>query len=130
MLDASDRIESLDLYEAEWDALEAAKKELSSETAVPVGFHWIDLLSEFRKKPFEWIVMNPPFHHGLHCGRTPDPALGQSFIQIAASSLVKGGRLLMVANRNLPYEQTLEKAFRKVVKLADEGGYKVLEAVR
>ena len=36
----------------------------------------------------------------------------------------------MVANRNLPYEQTLEKAFRKVVKLADEGGYKVLEAVR
>ena len=130
LLEASERIDSLDLYEAEWLALETAKRELNQDGPVPIGFHWIDIQSEFRKKPFEWIVMNPPFHHGLHSSRAPDAQLGRTFIQTAASSLVKGGKLLMVANRNLPYEETLTSAFRKVVKLADDGGYKVIEATK
>ncbi len=127
---ACERIESIDLYEADWHALEFAKKEMAEMSSPKPGFHWCDITGEFRKKPFEWIIMNPPFHHGLHSNRAADPNLGKAFIQIAASTLVTGGRLLMVANRNLPYEETLSKAFRKHTKIADEAGYKVFEAVR
>ena len=49
--------------------------------------------------------------------------------KIAASTLVKGGRLLMVANRNLPYEQTLKDNFRSFEKLVEREGFKVFEAV-
>lgn len=122
-------IESIDLMEAEWSALEQAKTLLAA-SSVPLEYLWIDITSELRKKPYEWIVMNPPFHHGLHGERRTDPELGKRFIQQAASTLIQGGRLLMVANRNLPYEDTLNAAFRKVTKLADENGYKVFEAVR
>ena len=40
------------------------------------------------------------------------------------------GRLLMVSNRNLPYERTLDRTFRSHAMLADTGGFKVLEAIR
>lgn len=129
LLQLSDKVESVDLYEADWHSLEAAKRSLAG-SSVPLHFHWTDIPGEFKKKPFEWIIMNPPFHHGLHGNRAADPGLGKAFIQTAASSLVQGGKLLMVANRNLPYEETLQKAFRRHVKLADEAGYKVFEAVK
>ena len=41
-----------------------------------------------------------------------------------------GGRLVLVANRHLPYEQALAGAFASRRVLCDEGGYKVIEAVR
>lgn len=125
----SEKIESLDLYEADWLSLEAAKNNLS-ECKFPCSFHWIDLVKELKKKPFEWIIMNPPFHQNLQTGRAAEPMLGQSFIQIAASTLIQGGKLLMVANRNLPYEKTLEKCFRRHVVLADRDAYKVFEATK
>jgi len=120
---------SVDLMEAEWAALEQARH-IFEHAPVPLEFHWIDITAELKKKPYDWVIMNPPFHHGLHGSRDADPELGKRFIQRAASTLVQGGRLLMVANRNLPYEHTLQSAFRKFEKLADEGGYKVFEAIR
>nr|WP_282097883.1 methyltransferase [Brucella pituitosa] len=39
-------------------------------------------------------------------------SLGQTFIAAAASRLKTGGRLLMVANRQLPYEATLKSLLR------------------
>ncbi len=129
MLAKCPSIDSIDLLEAEWFALEQAKVLLAG-SPVPLTFLWTDITSELQKKPYEWIVMNPPFHHGLHGERRADTELGKRFIQLAASTLVQGGRLFMVANRNLPYEDTLNAAFRKVTRLADQGGYKVFEAVR
>jgi len=123
------QVTAMDLLEAEWAALEMAKQRLS-DARIPPGFHWIDITTELKKKPRNWVIMNPPFHHGLHGSRESDPELGKRFIQCAASTLVQGGRLLMVANRNLPYEQTLQATFRRVEKLADENGYKVFEAMR
>lgn len=59
--------------------------------------------------------MNPPFHEG----RVTDVSLGQSFIAAAASRLKPGGRLLMVANRQLPYELTLKGLFKTVTLLEE-----------
>ena len=53
------------------------------------------------------VVMNPPFHEG----RKADPELGQAFIEAAAGMLGAKGKLYMVANRHLPYEETLERLF-------------------
>ena len=41
-----------------------------------------------------------------------------------------GGRLCLVANRHLPYEQALATGFGDVRKLADAGGFKVIHAVK
>ena len=123
LLARCDRVTSLELYEADWQSLEAAKENLSS-TKIETQFHWCDLTSEYKKHVLDWVIMNPPFH----IGRAAEPGLGQRFIQTAASTLPSGGRLLMVANKNLPYEQTLEKSFKAYQILEVRDGFKVIEA--
>jgi 16S rRNA (guanine1207-N2)-methyltransferase len=123
LLAKSDKIESMELHEANWSALQAAKQNVPSDIT---SFHWTDISSEAPRGPFDWIVMNPPFHSA----RAAEPELGVKFINAAAKALPQGGRLLMVANRNLPYERTLNDVFRKVVQLDDAGGFKVIEAMR
>lgn len=128
-------ITSLDLYEADHAALEAARELLAACAggAMPMpelAFHWADLAGGFARRPFDWVVMNPPFHHGLHAGRERRTDLGIAFIASAASTLREGGRLLLVANRGLPYEAEIAKRFRRASTLAEEAGYKVIEAVR
>jgi 16S rRNA (guanine1207-N2)-methyltransferase len=72
----------------------------------------------------DFAVSNPPFHEG----GGEDQALGIAFIQRAAESLRTGGTLYLVANAHLPYEAPLRELFRSVTALAQEGGYKVIEA--
>ena len=74
----------------------------------------------------DFVVMNPPFHDvGIE-----DKQLGQTFIRQAASLLRKGGTLWLVANRHLPYEALLAELFRTATPRADQGGFKVIEAVK
>ena len=51
-------------------------------------------------------------------------------IKAASSALKPGGRLLMVANRGLPYEQALKAGFKEVQELRNEGGFRVISARR
>ncbi len=127
LLKKSPHVERIDLFEAEYAALEMAKANLSVHAKdVTTSYHWVDMQTENPKGPFNWIIMNPPFH----ADRAADPGLGQDFIRSAAAALPSGGRLLMVANRNLPYERLLQELFKRVDKLEDRGGFKVIEAVR
>jgi 16S rRNA (guanine1207-N2)-methyltransferase len=119
--------ESLALYEAHYPSLQAARRNLASVCGdVPVTAHWYDIVLEPVARRFDWIVMNPPFHSG----RSAEPDIGKAFIAAASRALKPGGRLLMVANRKLPYEQALIQGFRRVLPLEDSGGFKVFEAVR
>jgi 16S rRNA (guanine1207-N2)-methyltransferase len=68
--------------------------------------------------------MNPPFHDG----GTEDRALGVSFIRRAAEMLRTGGSCWLVANRHLPYEAELKPLFKRVIVIAETGGYKIFEA--
>ena len=118
---------ALESFEADWLSLEACKRNLTgSRHDVELAFHWSDLTAEPVSRRFDWVVMNPPFH----AGRAAQPAIGQTFIRAASNALKPGGRLLMVANRNLPYEKSLESGFAKVVKLEEADGFKVFEARR
>ncbi len=110
---------SMVLYEADFAALEAARTNLAAWSEI-ADFKWMDVAGEFGSERFNHVIMNPPFH----TDRAADPALGQAFIKAAARALMPGGSLLMVANRNLPYEATLADSFQAV---RDAGGRRRLQ---
>lgn len=112
----------IDLYEADWESLEAAKANLAGFAAA--RFFWQDLAAEPVTERYDAIVMNPPFHRG----RAAEPMIGRDMIRAAASALRKGGRLFMVANRELPYEATLGRHFAQWRETAREGGFKTFVA--
>jgi 16S rRNA (guanine1207-N2)-methyltransferase len=120
-------ITGLDLHEADWESLEAARENLAPPAGdVPLGFHWRDLLQEPVARQYDLIVMNPPFHQG----RAAEPTIGQGMIRAASAAMKPGGRLLMVANRGLPYEPTLASTFAAAGETCRDDRFKVLWARR
>jgi 16S rRNA (guanine1207-N2)-methyltransferase len=119
-LESNPGIAELDLHEAELLALDAARLNVADPRA---RFHWSDV-TRLGAGAYDAVVMNPPFHQG----RAAEPDLGAAFIAAAARVLKPQGRLVMVANRQLPYEAVLDAGFRRWTKLGEEGGYKRLEA--
>lgn len=115
-------VTAVDLFEAEARALALARRHLLG-SRVPVGFHWHDVALGV-PGPYSAIVCNPPFH----VGSRGVPALGQAFIATARRALSRDGQLFLVANRHLPYEDTLREHFAHGEVLTDERGFKVFRA--
>ena len=65
---------------------------------------------------------------GTAGGGVEDQALGQGFLQRAATVLRRGGALWLTANRHLPYETVLKPLFSRVETRAEARGFKVIEA--
>ncbi len=122
LLDRYPDIAAIDLYEADARALACARENLGTDTRV--SFHWADVTAGLPARRYDWIVSNPPFHEGR--GQRVD--LGQGFIAAASGALKPGGKFLLVANRQLPYEATLTKHFASHQALVDAKGYKVIVA--
>lgn len=125
VLRRSQGLTALDLYEADFETLEAARVNVHGGAIEP-RFFWIDLLTEAVERRYDAIVMNPPFHNG----RAADPGIGAGMIRAASRSMKPGGRLFMVANRQLPYEQVLSAAFASHAEIARDGMFKVFWARR
>ncbi len=120
-------IVALDLYEAEARALDLARRNLAAhEPRVTLDFLWHDVTGGL-VRGYDAIVSNPPFHAQ---GRADRPDIGKRFIAAAADALRPGGRLWLVANRHLPYESVLDERFGRVRTVAQQGGFKVIEAVK
>jgi 16S rRNA (guanine1207-N2)-methyltransferase len=119
----SPAVTSLRLIELDRRALAAAKKNVEDPRA---SFEWADVRTLPTAGELNFIISNPPFHDG----GTEDRRLGQNFIRQAAALLKTGGVLWLVANRHLPYEAELNAAFKRVRMVADQGGYKIFEAVK
>jgi 16S rRNA (guanine1207-N2)-methyltransferase len=117
----SSAVTVLTLIDIDSRAIKAAERNVTDPRAV---FDWSDIRSQEGPGDQDFVVMNPPFHDA----GSEDKALGQAFIRRAASALRKGGTCWLVANRHLPYEETLKPLFAKVSLKAEAQGYKVYEA--
>jgi 16S rRNA (guanine1207-N2)-methyltransferase len=121
------RILHLDLYEAEQRALDLAKVNLASlATRATLEYHWHDVTVGLPHQ-YDVIITNPPFHTQSSADR---PDVGRRFITSAAAALNPGGSLWLVANRHLPYEAVLTESFGNVRTVAQENGFKIVEAVK
>ena len=115
-------IEKLDLYESDARALDCARINLSA-LECDISYHWHDVTAGL-PNIYDAIVMNPPFHSG----QAMDIDLGRAFLKVAAASLRRGGKLLLVANRQLPYEAALELSGLTWRKITEDKIYKILFA--
>ncbi len=73
---------------------------------------------------FDLVVTNPPIHAGV---RT-DNRLGMRLLDSVHEHIRAGGRLILVANLHLPYENWLSTRFRTCSQLAANENYKVIVA--
>ncbi len=127
LAEASPSLKGIDLFEADYGSLEAARANMTANApSTPARFHWLDLTSEETRDKYDLIVMNPPFHEG----HAAEPALGAAMIKAAAKALKQGGRLMLVANRGLPYEQVLAESFKESGETCRNARFKVLWAKR
>jgi 16S rRNA (guanine1207-N2)-methyltransferase len=116
-------VKRLDLVEAEAEALDCAKSNISDPR---VRFHWADATTWRAETLLDVVVMNPPFHSG----READPGLGVAFIQAARRMLAPNGALWLVANRHLPYDAALAECFLTVEDLPGDSGFRVIHATK
>lgn len=119
----SPAVTALKLVDLDRRAIQAARRNVEDPRA---KVWWSDARTLEAKGEKDFVVSNPPFHDG----GAEDRRLGQAFVRKAAGLLRKGGVAWIVANRHLPYEAELDAAFARHRMVADQGGYKLFEAVK
>lgn len=117
---------SLACIDADWRAIQACRRNTAGTETV-MQYLWADLTKPVAGlSGLDWIVMNPPFHEG----KRTDSGIGVDFINSAAVALQPGGTLYMVANANLPYEESIRQRFASSEKIFEGEGFKIMSAVR
>lgn len=106
---------------ARWTAESAGV--LAPQGAVHV---WASDVAAAASERVDVVITNPPFH----VGKATNLQVPQAFIDEAHALLLPGGRLLLVANRTLPYERLMAERFGNVRTLHDGRRFKVLAAWR
>ncbi len=124
-LKLSPRIDELYLYEADKNALNISIKNLSSIKTKIVPC-WIDLIQEPITEKFDFILCNPPQHDVT----TQSGTLPLKMLEIAANSLVDGGLLWVVTNKQIPVEDILEANFKEVEDMVEDKHYKIFKAIK
>jgi len=124
VLDRCPNIRKIDLYEADARALDCARINLARHER-EIGYHWHDVTTGI-PAIYDGIVTNPPFH----IGQTADVNLGCAFLTVAHAALKNGGNLLLVANRQLPYEAVLDSLGMAWRKIAEDKTFKVISATK
>jgi 16S rRNA (guanine1207-N2)-methyltransferase len=75
---------------------------------------------------FDVVVSNPP----IHVGARTDNQLGMRLLESVHEHIRPGGRLILVANVHLPYENWLSARFKRFSGLAANDNYKVIVATK
>jgi 16S rRNA (guanine1207-N2)-methyltransferase len=125
ILTACPGLTELYLVDADRHALDCAIANTGG-ARVAVHARWLDAASESLPGGLDWIVLNPPFHRG----KAEDIALGQAIAARACQSLKPGGRLAMVANRQLPYERLCGEMLTTCDVAEQSEGFKILDGIR
>ncbi|MBN1966041.1 MAG: class I SAM-dependent methyltransferase [Anaerolineae bacterium] len=118
---------SADLIDSDWAALDCAARGRTANGFDDSCRVWgSDLFADVPDEPYDLILSNPPFHtgHGV------DTAVAEALIAGAKERLARRGRLRLVANRFLPYEGVMRRAFgtNNVSTVTEDTRYTILEA--
>jgi 16S rRNA (guanine1207-N2)-methyltransferase len=108
------------------DALASARQTLATNGLTNAEVIASDGIAAIRDRRFDVVVSNPPFHQGR--ATSYDAAL--AFITGAATVLRPGGRLYVVANRFLPYQDPIRRAFGNAIAIQADSRYNVLLATK
>ena len=120
---ANENVTDVYAVEADYTSVQACQMNCVDDR---LKFYWDDVTTWKSPKLLDFVVMNPPFH----TLGAADPKLGLAFIKAAARNLAPSGQLIMVANRHLPYETTLQDTFQTVNELDGTNKFKVFMAAR
>jgi 16S rRNA (guanine1207-N2)-methyltransferase len=74
--------------------------------------------------PFDVVITNPPFHQG----REVDYQVAHQFVRDSREVLRSGGRLFLVSNRFVDYEDLIRETFGCVATACADRRYHVLTA--
>ncbi len=114
------------LADADVRAVEAARRTMTANGIGNAEVTLSDCASAlFDSEPFDVVITNPPFHQGLGVNYE----VAQQFVRDAARMLRSGGRLFLVANRFLRYDDLILEAFGDLTIAHADQRYRVLKAV-
>jgi len=117
-----EEITSIKLIDNDSKAIRSAKLNIENPKAT---FEWMDISETLlTNKKFDTVICNPPFHYGS----TKDIKLGLSFIDVSSHILKDSGKMLIVANVHLPYENIINKLFSKFNIIKQNKCYKIILA--
>nr|WP_321409267.1 methyltransferase [uncultured Carboxylicivirga sp.] len=80
-------------------------------------------LSDFKNQFFDLIVTNPPFHFG----HETNIEVSLSLFKQTCRCLKPNGRFILVANKHLNYATHLRKIYRKVIIIAENTKFQIIE---
>jgi 16S rRNA (guanine1207-N2)-methyltransferase len=104
-------------------AVRCARETIKLNNAENVIVMASDVYSDLSQRQFDVILCNPPFHKEFDVNTN----VAQRIINEARTYLRRSGRLIMVANAFLKYQQTMRDAFPKVDILGHDGRFIVIE---
>jgi len=107
-------------------AIAAARKNLEALKIHNASVIPSDVLEAVSDQEFDIIVSNPPFH----TGKEVDYQVTNAFIKQSWSALRPGGKLIIVANRFIRYQQIIEKMFNHCEYLEITNHYHVMQAIK
>jgi 16S rRNA (guanine1207-N2)-methyltransferase len=84
-----------------------------------------DALAAVARRSYDMVLSNPPFH----AGKAVDYDVARVFVEQARPLLGPGGRLALVANRFIRYDELMQGLFERVETLAQTRSYHVLAGV-
>jgi 16S rRNA (guanine1207-N2)-methyltransferase len=114
------------LVDADIDAVRCARESARVAGLGQIEVRASDVADAVGDERFDVVVTNPPFH----LGKVIDLTVPRAFIEAAYRHLAPGGRLYLVANRQLPYERLIDERFGEVRIAHDGRRFKVLGARR
>jgi 16S rRNA (guanine1207-N2)-methyltransferase len=114
------------MVDADAEAVRCVARGIAKAELVNAEVRASDVGGAVGAETFDVVVSNPPFHQG----KATDLMVPRQFIADAYTHLKVGGRLMLVANRTLPYEQVIADRFGEVRTLHDGRRFKVLGATR
>jgi 16S rRNA (guanine1207-N2)-methyltransferase len=114
------------LVDADVEAVRSATRSVAAAGVENCRVLPSDIAGAVLDQRFDVVVTNPPFH----VGKATDLDVPLQFIRDAWDVLDAGGRLLLVANRTLPYERPIYQRFGNIATLVNGRRFKVLSATR